>query len=463
MRFGRNFKREAIVFSPIAALKNLVQAKVRCRKAHIGWFVGIGESHRRSATFDQLAVDIRRHVKVHAVLQAYGNLNLMSRFVVGHASKLGIVARNDFAHDELKRLARVGLRKRDAVNRLHDVGHACGAIVRVAELEHATAVFVNALEQRLRGIIGSFDAKGEFARMHRATLKRLLHRKATKATVRLFLGIHVGKGRPTIVRNLGLQSARMVVGHLDRRQALMGIKRYMARLRSFGIQRPATISVLDHFERIHARLVKRQLTEVETLRPAIRQAAYRCLLGKFGAERVGRGFVSRHQAEPEALSFGHRTTLEHLCARNCGHSGFGIVAVFECKRLRVGRNSFRIGRSTLLGIRNAQLDMSIGSLAHAFNRDNRLPHCGVIRHTRQTLASSQVFRIDPRIVDLHHFSNFVDVPFALHATQVAQAERRLGERDASTRRNRRHHTAVVNAGGGFARHCLDAISLGQRR
>ena len=204
LRFGRNLKREAFVFGPIAALKNLVQTEVRRGIFRICRCVGIPESHRRSAAFNQLAVNIRRHIKAYAVLQAYGNLNLMGRFVVGHASKLGIVARNDFAHDELKRLARVGLRKRDAVNRLHDVGHACGAIVRVAELEHATAVFVNALKQCLRGIIGSFDAKGEFARMHRATLKRLLHRKAAKATVRLFLGIHIGKSRLTVVRNLGL-------------------------------------------------------------------------------------------------------------------------------------------------------------------------------------------------------------------------------------------------------------------
>ena len=242
----------------------------------------------------------------------------------------------------------------------------------------------------------------------------------------------------------------------------MGIKRDMARLRSFGIQRLAAVSVLAHFERVRARFVKQRLIEVETLRPTVRQAAYRYLLRKIGAERVGRGLVSRHQAEPKALGFGHRTALEHLCARNCGRSGFGTVAVFECKRLRVAQNSFRIGRGTLLRIRNAQLDMGIGSLAHAFNRDSRLPHCGVIRHTRQTFASSQVFRIDPRIVDLHHFSNFVDIRLALHATQITQTERRLGKRDASARRNRRHHAAVVNAGG-FARHYLDAISLGQRR
>ena len=67
----------------------------------------------------------------------------------------------------------------------------------------------------------------------------------------------------------------MVVGHLDRHQALMGINRDMARLRSCGIQRLAAVSVLDHFERVRARLVKRQLTEVESLRPAVRQAAYR--------------------------------------------------------------------------------------------------------------------------------------------------------------------------------------------
>ena len=462
LRFGRNFKREAIVFGPIAALKNLVQAKVRCRKAHIGWFVGIGESHRRSAAFDQLAVDMRRHIKAYAVLQAYNDFQRIARASVGHASKLGIVARNNLAHDELKRLARVGLRKLDAVNRLHDVGHACGAIIRVAELKHAIGVFVNAIEQRLRGVIGPFDAEGELARMHRATIERLLHRKAAKAAVGLFLGIHVGKGIPTIVRNLGMQSARMVVGHLNRYRAFMGVERDVARLCSFGIQRLAAVSVLDHLERIRARFVKRQLTEVETLRPAIRQAAYRCLLRKIGAERVGRGLVSRHQAEPEALSFGHRTTLELLCARNRGHSGFGAVAVFECERLRVAQNSFRIGRGTLLRVRNAQLDMGIGSLAHAFNRDSRLPHCRVIRHARQTLASGQVFHIDPRIAVLHHFNNFVDIRLTFRVTQVAQVECRLRERDASTRRNRRHHTAVVNAGG-FARHCLDAISLGQRR
>ena len=254
----------------------------------------------------------------------------------------------------------------------------------------------------------------------------------------------------------------MVVGHLDRHQALMGIKRDMARLRSFGIQRLAAVSVLDHFERVRARFVKQQFIEVESLRIAIRQTAYRCLLRKIGVERVGRGFVSRHQAEPKALSFGHRTTLEHLCARNRGHSGFGAVAVFECERLRVAQNSFRIGRGTLLRVRNAQLDMGIITHDLALHHNGRLPHCGVIRHAGQTLASSQVFRIDPRIAGLHHFSNFVDIRLALRATQIAQAECRLGERDASTRRNCRHHAAVVNASGGFARHDLDAIPLGQR-
>ena len=107
--------------------------------------------------------------------------------------------------------------------------------------------------------------------------------------------------------------------------------------------------------------------------------------------------------------------------------------------------------------------MGIGALAYAFNRDDRLPHCMIIRHARQTLASGQIFRIDPRIADLHHFSDFVDIRLALRATQVAQAERCLGERDASACRNRRHHTAVIGAGGGFARHDLNAIPLGQRR
>ena len=51
----------------------------------------------------------------------------------------------------------------------------------------------------------------------------------------------------------------------------------------------------------------------------------------------------------------------------------------------------------------------------------------------------------------------------MRATQVAQAERCLGERDASACRNRRHHTAVIGAGGGFACHDLNAIPLGQRR
>ena len=458
-----NLKREAIAFDPIATLENLVQAEVRCRKVHISWFVGIRKSHRRNAAFDQLAVDIRRHAKVHAVLQAYGNLNLMGRFVVGHASEFVTVAGNNFAHDEFKRLAHVGLRKRDTVNRLHDVGHACGAIVRVAELEHATAVFVNALEQRLRGIIGSFDAEGELARMHRATIERLLHRKAAKAAVGLFLGIHVGESRLTVVGDLGLQSARMVVGHLNRHRAFMGVERDVARLRSSGIQRLAAVSVLDHFERVRTRLCKRQLVlmliEVESLRPAIRQAAYRCLLGKIGAERVGRGLVSRHQAEPKAFRFGHRAALEHLCARNNGRGRLG--AVFERERLRVARNSFRIGRGTLLRVRNAQFDMGIITHALALHHNGRLPHCGVIRHARQTLASSQVFRIDPRIVDLHHFSNFVDIRLAFRVTQVAQVECRLRERDASACRNRRHHAAVVN-GGGFARHDLDAISCGQR-
>lgn len=123
----------------------------------------------------------------------------------------------------------------------------------------------------------------------------------------------------------------MVVGHLDRHQALMGIKRDMARLRSFGIQHLAAVSVLDHFERVRARLVKRQLTEVETLRPAIRQAGLPLPLGKIGAERVGRGLVSRHQAEPKALGLDHRTALEHLCARNNGRGRLGGCSCFRTR------------------------------------------------------------------------------------------------------------------------------------
>ena len=144
----------------------------------------------------------------------------------------------------------------------------------------------------------------------------------------------------------------------------------------------------------------------------VRQAAYRCPFGKIGAERIGRGLISRCQAELEAFSFGHRTALEHLCARNRGHSGFGAVVVFECERLRVAQNSFRIGRGTLLRVHNAQFDMGIITHALALHLNGRQPHCGVIRHTRQTLASSQVFRIDPRIADLYHFSNLVDIRLA---------------------------------------------------
>ena len=56
----------------------------------------------------------------------------------------------------------------------------------------------------------------------------------------------------------------------------------------------------------------------------VRQAAYRYLLRKIGAERVGRGLVSRHQAEPKALGFGHRTAWNTFVPEIAAAAGLGL-------------------------------------------------------------------------------------------------------------------------------------------